>query len=292
MISLIIPTCNAEKYLDSLLTSINSQTLIPDEIIIVDSESDDRTVDICEKYSNVRVIMIKRKDFDHGATRDMALKQSKGEIVIFMTQDALPADKYFIKNLVAPLLADKKMAVVSGRQLPRNDATKMERLVREFNYPDKSNVREKKDLPKYGIKTYYCTDVCAAYNRQIYLELGGFEYPLRTNEDMFYAAVAVKNGYKVAYEASAKVIHSHNMTLKQQYERNYIQGIEIERHKELLGDVSMNSEGTKLVKYVSKELLKKGDIISFVHFGFDCMARYLGNKKGKKDFCSQINNAK
>ena len=236
--------------------------------------------------------MIKRKDFDHGATRDMALKQSKGEIVIFMTQDALPADKYFIKNLVAPLLADKKMAVVSGRQLPRNDATKMERLVREFNYPDKSNVREKKDLPKYGIKTYYCTDVCAAYNRQIYLELGGFEYPLRTNEDMFYAAVAVKNGYKVAYEASAKVIHSHNMTLKQQYERNYIQGIEIERHKELLGDVSMNSEGTKLVKYVSKELLKKGDIISFVHFGFDCMARYLGNKKGKKDFCSQINNAK
>lgn len=292
MISLIIPTCNAEKYLDSLLTSINSQTLIPDEIIIVDSESDDRTVDICEKYSNVRVIMIKRKDFDHGATRDMALKQSKGEIVIFMTQDALPADKYFIKNLVAPLLADKKMAVVSGRQLPRNDATKMERLVREFNYPDKSNVREKKDLPKYGIKTYYCTDVCAAYNRQIYLELGGFEYPLRTNEDMFYAAVAVKNGYKVAYEASAKVIHSHNMTLKQQYERNYIQGIEIERHKELLGDVSMNSEGTKLVKYVSKELLKKGDIISFVHFGFDCIARYLGNKKGKKDFCRQINNAK
>ncbi|MCI6582597.1 MAG: glycosyltransferase [Oscillospiraceae bacterium] len=292
MISLIIPTCNAEKYLDSLLTSINSQTLIPDEIIIVDSESDDRTVDICEKYSNVRVIMIKRKDFDHGATRDMALKQSKGEIVIFMTQDALPADKYFIKNLVAPLLADKKMAVVSGRQLPRNDATKMERLVREFNYPDKSNVREKKDLPKYGIKTYYCTDVCAAYNRQIYLELGGFEYPLRTNEDMFYAAVAVKNGYKVAYEASAKVIHSHNMTLKQQYERNYIQGIEIERHKELLGDVSMNSEGTKLVKYVSKELLKKGNIISFIHFGFDCIARYLGSSKGKKDFNRCLKNEK
>lgn len=292
MISLIIPTCNAEKYLDSLLTSINSQTLIPDEIIIVDSESDDRTVDICEKYSNVRVIMIKRKDFDHGATRDMALKQSKGEIVIFMTQDALPADKDFIKNLVAPLLADKKMAVVSGRQLPRNDATKMERLVREFNYPDKSNVREKKDLPKYGIKTYYCTDVCAAYNRQIYLELGGFEYPLRTNEDMFYAAVAVKNGYKVAYEASAKVIHSHNMTLKQQYERNYIQGIEIERHKELLGDVSMNSEGTKLVKYVSKELLKKGNIISFIHFGFDCIARYLGSSKGKKDFNRCLKNEK
>lgn len=292
MISLIIPTFNAEKYLDSLITSINNQTFIPDEIIVVDSESNDKTIDICEKYNNVHVIKIKRKDFDHGATRDMALKQSKGEIVIFMTQDALPADNDFIKNLVAPLLADKKLAVVSGRQLPRDDATKMERLVREFNYPDKSNVREKKDLPKYGIKTYYCTDVCAAYNREIYLELGGFEHPLRTNEDMFYAAAAVQNGYKVAYEASAKVIHSHNMTLKQQYERNYIQGIEIERHKELLGDVSMNSEGTKLVKYVSKELLKKGDLISFIHFGFDCIARYLGSSKGKKDFNRCLKNEK
>ncbi|MBQ8613474.1 MAG: glycosyltransferase, partial [Ruminiclostridium sp.] len=69
MISLIIPVLNAEKYIEKLLEKIFSQTVVPDEIIILDSESEDRTIDICKKYDRVRVIDIKRKDFDHGGTR-------------------------------------------------------------------------------------------------------------------------------------------------------------------------------------------------------------------------------
>ena len=280
MISLIIPTLNAEKYMKPLLDALKKQTLQPDEIIIADSESDDKTVEICNGYEGVRVLPVLRKEFDHGRTRDLALRESKGDIVVFMTHDAKPADQFFLENLISYLNSDPKLAVVSGRQLAREDATEMERLVREFNYPPVSNIRSKKDIPKYGIKTYYCTDVCAAYRRDIYLELGGFEYPLKTNEDMFYAAKAVNNGYKVGYAADAMVIHSHNFTLKQQYDRNYIQGYEIARHKEILGDVSANSEGMKMVKYVSVNLLKKGKVVSFVYFGFDCVARFLGSKMG------------
>ena len=158
----------------------------------------------------------------------------------------------------------------------------MERLVRSFNYPAESHVRSKEDIPVRGIKTFFCSDVCAAYRREIYLELGGFDYPISTNEDMFYAARAIRAGYLIAYAADALVFHSHNLTLKEQYRRNYIQGYEIEKHRELLGGVAQESEGWKLVKYVSGELLRSGHAGAFVRFGFDCCARFLGSRAGKK----------
>ena len=82
----------------------------------------------------------------------------------------------------------------------------------------------------------------------------------------------------------SEVYHSHNLSLAEQYKRNYIQGYELERHKALLGNVSQNEEGWKLVAYVTKKLLAKGRLISFIHFGFDCLARFLGSKMGKRAY--------
>ena len=118
----------------------------------------------------------------------------------------------------------------------------MEQLVRTFNYPAKSKVRSKDYIPEMGIKTFFASDVCSAYRRNIYEELGGFDYPIKTNEDMFYAAKVINAGYKIAYRADAEVLHSHNFTLKEQYKRNYIQGYEIERHRDILGKSSQESE--------------------------------------------------
>ena len=281
-VSIIIPALNAEKELPGLLKALSEQTTQADEIILTDSESTDRTRQIAEA-EGVRVIPILRKDFDHGGTRDMALRATTGDIIVFLTQDAIPADKFFLANLIRPL-EQEKVAVVTGRQLPKENATPMEKLVREFNYPAASHIRSEADVEKMGIKAFFCSDVCAAYNRRIYLELGGFDHPLKTNEDMFYAARAIRGGYRVAYEADARVFHSHNFTLKEQYRRNRIQGYEIERHRSVLGDVSQESEGMKLVKYVSGGLLKHGRIFSFIHFGLDCCARLLGSQAGRKEY--------
>ena len=281
-ISVIIPAMNAEKDLPGLLKTLSEQTLQAEEIIVTDSESSDRTRQIAEA-EGVRVIPVLRKDFDHGGTRDMALRASSGDVVVFLTQDAVPADNCFLEKLIRPL-SEEGVAVVTGRQLPKGDATPMEKLVREFNYPAESHIRSEADVGKMGIKAFFCSDVCAAYNRGIYLELGGFEHPLKTNEDMFYAAKAIRNGYRVAYAADAQVFHSHNFSLKEQYRRNRIQGYEIERHRFILGDVSQESEGMKLVKYVSGSLLKSGRVFSFIHFGLDCCARLLGSRTGQKDY--------
>ena len=283
MISVIIPTLNAEKELPALLEALGRQTAPVGEILVADSESADRTVKIAREFPAVRVIPVRRQNFDHGRTRDEALRQSTGDIVVFLTQDAVPADEHCLENLIRPLREDG-VAVSAGRQLPRADAAPMERLVRSFNYPAESHIRSEADVARMGIKAFFCSDVCAAYNREIYEKLGGFDYPLKTNEDMFFAARAIRGGYRVAYAADARVIHSHNFSLREQYRRNRIQGYEIERHRGLLGDVSQESEGMKLVKYVGAGLLKKGRVLSFIHFGLDCCARLLGSRRGKKEY--------
>lgn len=280
-VSVIIPTLNASDYIENLIACLNSQTIKPNEIVVVDSQSEDNTVELCGKYDNVRVIEILRKNFDHGGTRDMALKTCDSEFILFTTQDAVPCNECYIENLLKPF-EDSEVVIASGRQIARDDAWPMEKLVREFNYPAVSHVRSKADLHKYGIKTYFFSDVCAAYRKDIYEELGGFEHPLKTNEDMFFAAKVIEKGYKIAYAAEAEVIHSHNFTLKEQYKRNVIIGAEIERHKELLNGVSTDAEGMKLVKYVVPRLLKQGRVFQFIRFGLDCCARKLGNSKGRK----------
>ena len=284
LLSVIIPTLNAANELPKLLEMLNKQTVRADEIIVVDSASEDDTVNICKSNGSVKLIEIERKDFDHGKTRDMALRESKGDIVIFLTHDALPANELFLDNLIKPIINDNTIALSAGRQLPKPDATYMERLVREFNYPEHSRVRSKDDLAELGIKTFYCSDVCCAYNKAIYLELGGFDYPLKTNEDMFYAAKVIHAGYRISYTADALVYHSHNFTLKEQYIRNYIQGYEIEKRKAFLNAGSYQSEGMKLVRFVTVGLLKKGHILSFFRFFFDCCARKLGHSAGIKAY--------
>ena len=286
VISLIIPTRNAGKEIEVLLNRIQMQTCIPDEIIIVDSSSTDQTVSICCQYPNVKVLTIDQNEFDHGKTRDMAIRTCCGDIVIMMTQDAIPKDAYLVENLIRPL-ENLSVVAVTGRQLAKTDASPMEKLIREFNYPPYGHIRSKDDVEKLGIKAFFFSDVCAAYRKEIYLQLGGFECPITTNEDMFYAAKVLQSGYKIAYASDAVVYHSHNFSLKEQYQRNYIQGYEIEKHKELLENVKLEGEGIKLVVYVIKGLFRRGKVFSIVRFGFDCCARMLGNKMGKRKACKR-----
>ena len=279
-ISLIVPTLNAQGEIGPLLDNLLSQTRVPDQIIVVDSASDDGTVEEVVARSGVELIKIKRSDFNHGATRDMALKRTTGDIICFMTQDAVPVNERYIENLIAPLLADEQVAASSGRQLPKADARRYEQLVRGFNYTDESNVRTFDDVKRIGIKAYFATDVCSAYNRNLYLKLGGF-CATDMSEDMYLAAKAINAGYKVAYAADAEVRHSHNLSPKQQYARNFAIGRFLERNKDLLACESEVGEGKRLASNIAKTLVHERNFTELAAFGADCVARFLGNRKGR-----------
>ncbi len=281
-ISVIIPTLNAEKELDQLLTSLENQTIPPKEILVIDSSSEDDTIQLAKQHPFVRTHIIPRTWFNHGGTRGTAFTMAMGDIVIFMTQDAVPRDNTLIEHLVAPLEEEKTIASYA-KQLPKGDASPREKLIREFNYPKESERHTKADIKKKGIKTFFLSDVCAAYRRKEYEELGGFEQNLRSNEDMLYAAKAIQSGYTIAYAADAEIYHSHNLTLKEQYKRNKLQGYEIERYKDLLDNTSSSSEGVAMLRQVTKQLLKQGRILSVFTLFLDCAVRYFGNRAGRKE---------
>ena len=281
-ISLVIPTLNAGKYIEPLLKRIKEQTIPVDEIVIVDSSSDDDTVIKAQKFDDVKVISIERKDFNHGGTRDLAIQQTTGDIILCLTQDALPCDEYYVEHLTSPFAEDEKIAMASGRQVPREDANPIEKLTREFNYPEICFVRSKKDIPRLGIKTFFASDCCAAYRRSAYEAIGGFDKHILVNEDMKIAAQFIYVGYKIAYVGTAGVWHSHNYSLKQQYTRNFDVAAFMTMHPDLFGNVSATSEGVKMVKWVEKELLFQGHFLSAVYYVIESAVKFLANRKGRK----------
>lgn len=279
-ISVIIPTLNAEHEIEALLIALERQSIRPNEILVVDSASEDKTIELVQKHKIVRLLEIDRQDFNHGTTRDMALNESSGDFVCFLTQDAVPVSDDYLKRLVAPMVEDSNIALVSGRQLPKANARRFEQLVRDFNYPDTPSVRSKGDLGKFGIKTFFASDTCSAYRRTAYLECGGFDH-VNTNEDMLMAAKFIASGMKVAYEPRAEVYHSHNLTPSQQFARNRAVGFFLETHADDLMQASEIGEGGRLVKAVSSQLLREGNLVEFVAFAVDCCARLLGNRAGR-----------
>lgn len=279
-VSVIIPTLNAGSEIEDLLQALFKQSIKADEIIVVDSSSDDDTKKICNKYSEVQFQIIDRHKFDHGETRAIAISKSTGDFVLFLTQDAMPANESYIAKLLMPF-QDEKVAMVSGRQCAKSDANEIEKLTRAFNYPVISNVRTEADVPSLGIKTFFTSDVCSAYRRSAYDDIGGFDYPIITNEDMIIAARFIYAGYKVAYAADAKVIHSHDYNLKQQFMRNFDIGVCLKIYEDNFSNLNISGEGIKMVKWVISELLKNGNLSNAIYYIFECACKLSGNKLGK-----------
>lgn len=259
---------------------LQKQTYPVHEILIMNTEKAYFSEASVAGFPNVRVEHVTREEFDHGGTRDKAAGLLTGDFFLFMTQDAVPADEYLVERLAAAFEAPDIDAAYA-RQLPAADCALIERYTRSFNYPDTPSVKTKADLPKYGIKTFFCSNVCAAYRREIYEELGGFVRHTIFNEDMIYAAKAVEAGYSVAYAADAQVVHSHNYTNGQQFHRNFDLGVSQAEHPEIFAAYPSESEGKRMVKDVTVYLRSNHMSAGLPHFYMQCACKYAGYLLGK-----------
>ena len=281
-VSVVIPTLNAERCIGALLERLFSQTVKFNEIIVADSESTDKTVEISSSFAGVTVFNVERKKFNHGGTRDWALQKTTGDIVLFLTQDVLPVDECYAERLIAPFAEDDRIAMSSGRQIARHDAPLIEKLNREFNYSERVFVRDKDDLPRLGVKTFFSSDCCSAYRRSAYDAIGGFDKDILVNEDMKIAAQFIFAGYKIAYVGTAGVYHSHNYSLRQQFARNFDVGAFMKMNEDLFSNVSAVSEGMKMVKWILSRLAKKGHFILCLYYVLECATKFLANKLGAR----------
>ena len=283
-IDVIIPVYKPGKELFKLLDRLKRQTCCVQNIILMNTEEKYFTrlvsgTDFWRKYPNVKVYHLSRSEFDHGGTRHRGTEHSDAEVFITMTQDAMPADRFLTEKLVEGLSED--VAVASARQLPGKNSSELEKLSRQFNYPSDSCVKKLTDLDTLGIKTYFCSNVCAAYRREVYDELGGFIRHTIFNEDMIYAAKAVKAGYGIAYQAKARVVHAHNYTNLEQLRRNFDLGVSQAQHPEIFRGVASESEGKKFVCAAYRQMKEKGQLYRFPEFVLQCCFKYVGYLLGK-----------
>lgn len=280
----IIPIYKPGRELFALLDRLKEQTMPIHKIILMNTgrehfDSLIKEEEFAKRYPDAEVHHLEKADFDHGGTRHEATGYSDARVFVMMTQDAMPADRHLIERLVENL--DGKVAVSYARQLPGAASSELERISRKFNYPETSRVKALEDLEESGIKTFFCSNVCAAYRRDIYDKLGGFVRHTIFNEDMLYAAKAIKAGYQIAYEAKARVIHSHNYTNLQQLRRNFDLGVSQAEHPEVFKMAASESEGMRLVKDTFKDLKQKKSLYRFPGFCTQCAFKYVGYLLGK-----------
>ena len=279
-VSVIVPTLNAEAWITEQLDMLLSQT-VKAEILVIDSGSADHTASIVASYGErVRLLRINRGEFDHGGTRDFALRQSTGDYVLFFTQDAVPADQRCIEKLLAAF-SSPDIAAVYGRQIARPDAPEYEKLTRQFNYPDQARIWQEADIPRYGVKAYFFSNVCSAYRRHAYLSVGGFDHPIISNEDMMMAAKLLHAGYTLAYTPEATVYHSHRYTLAEELRRNVRIGRVMKQYRERLAQANTDAEGWQMLRFVTGELVRRRQYRELLAFYTHAAVRLAGNRIGK-----------
>lgn len=278
IVDIVIPTYRPGDEFQELISRLKKQDYPVRTIYVVNTETGVFPEELCEK-NEIKVVHISKSEFDHGGTRDMMMSWSDAEIVVFMTQDAMPANSQLISKLVSGFSEDLTGAVYA-RQLPKEDCSIIEKYTRKFNYPESSVVKSQEDIQKMGIKTFFCSNVCAAYRRDIYEEMGGFEKHTIFNEDMILAGKMVLNGYKIRYEADARVIHSHNYSGRQQFHRNFDLAVSQAEHPEVFNGIKSESEGIRLVKQTAVYLLKIKKPWLIVRLVYQSGCKYLGYKLG------------
>ncbi len=277
----IIPTYRPGGTFEELLRRLSLQTVLPARVIIMNTEEKYWEHDWERLISGLEVHHLTTAGFDHGGTRRQAAALSDGDIMVFMTQDALPADTRLLENLRRGILQDSRVGACYARQLPSAESGELERLSRLFNYPDRPAVRGEEDTGKYGIKTYFCSNVCAAYRKDVYEETGGFVEKTIFNEDMIYTGNMLKKGWKVAYVPDARVIHSHNYGLGEMFRRNFDLGVSQAEHPEIFNTVPSEGEGVKMISSVADSLRKRGKSLLILRLILESAAKYAGYLLGK-----------
>jgi rhamnosyltransferase len=278
-VSVIIPTLNAGSELKELLDRLQRQSLPPFEIIVIDSCSVDGTPELAREAGS-QVMTVERAEFDHGGTRNRAAMQARGDILFFMTQDALPYDDRLIEELTRPLIEGDKVAYAYARQLANLDADMLERLARQYNYPDQSELKSYKDIEQMGIKTFFCSNVCSAIRRETFEAMGRFQEPVIFNEDLFMSAKCILSGYTVAYSAKAVVYHSHNYSILQQLKRYFDNGISMRCNTWIMPYSAVGKAGSKLVKLQLRELHRTRNWQLIPRLVAESAAKLMGYKLG------------
>ena len=251
MISVLIPVKNGGPDLVRCLDGINRQRVDDDvEVVVIDSGSADGSADRARE-AGARVHEIPPEDFVHGATRNLAARLSRGDVLVFTTQDAVPDGDDWLAALVAAL-GEKDVAGVYGRQLPHDDATPPERFFLNFMYGDERRTQRLESVEELTYEHTLFSNVNSAIPRDVWAR-HPFRDDVVMSEDQEWSRRVLLEGKTIVYEPRAAVRHSHAYTLREAFRRFYASGASADRSY-VAGRPSRAALRTAMARYGRDEL--------------------------------------
>ena len=205
--SIIIRCCNEEKYIGRLLQQITQQTIRGMEIIVVDSGSVDRTLEIVSDYTK-NIIRINSEEFSFGRSLNLGCGAATKEIIVIASAHISPVSDKWLEKLLT-LFNDPKVALVYGKQRGDGDTQYSEHMIFEELFSNYSNPNQ--DYP-------FCNNANAAIRRSVWEQLP-YDESLPGLEDLDWAVRAMKRGNKIVYCAEAEIVHSHDEAASQVFNR-------------------------------------------------------------------------
>jgi glycosyltransferase involved in cell wall biosynthesis len=201
IVSIVIRTKNEEKQLGLVLRKIASQDYSGSyEIIIVDSGSTDKTVQIAAEFG-ARLYRLDKEPFSYGYALNYGQRLACGQVIVFLSAHCLPADSFWLRNLVAPLTGSRPASAAYGKQLPVRGVNPVEEFELEIFFPEQDRD------PKAVFSNANC-----AITREILQEYP-FNEEIAYGEDFLWRK-KLPPGIRVVYAPNARVYHSHPGTLR------------------------------------------------------------------------------
>lgn len=240
LISLLLPVKNGGRYLRELLPAVMRQSVAARlEIVAVDSGSEDDTVEVLMRFG-ATILSIDPADFDHGLTRNLAAEHARGDVLVFMSQRALPADDRWLQPLIAVLDDDPVVAGVCSRVLPAPDADVLSRRDgdRELSASDQRRRKQIDDWSAYERMSVHDRrellnfhTVSAAIRAEAWRRTP-FQSVRTLGEDLLWARDVLESGWALVHEPTSVIRHFHSYTLAELFARNVDDGI---ANREIVG---------------------------------------------------------
>lgn len=226
-ITIVLLTKNGERYLGEVLEATFAQRVdLPFEVLAIDSGSRDRTKEILSRYP-VRLTEIPPHEFNHGETRNLGARLAHPETryLVYLSQDATPADEGWLAALIEPMREDEQVAGVFSRHLPRPSASPS--LVRQLLTRWQTGGTERlvkrmppspADFESNRFFYIYFSNTSSAIRRSVWERIP-FS-PLPFGEDADWAEQVLLAGYALVFEPCSKVFHSHDYGLLDLFREN------------------------------------------------------------------------
>jgi rhamnosyltransferase len=225
LISVLIPVRNGGELLVRCLEAIRRQRIDEQfEVVIVDSGSTDGSVERARSLG-ARVHEIAPSEFHHGRTRNLLASYARGEILVWVSHDAVPDGDSWLDLLTAPLRrGDGAVGGVYGRQLAHVDATPPERYFLDFLYGDRPRVQAASSVEELTMETTLFSNANSAMPREL-LERFPFALDVLIAEDQDWSRRVLLAGHSIVYEPRAAVRHSHSYTMRSAFKRFFESGV-------------------------------------------------------------------